>query len=122
MPIQANPRLLIFLVLGSVIAPLLVGLHAPLAQNASTTNQPTFYRDVLPILQRHCQSCHREGEIAPMPLVTYEHTRPWAKAIAGATRAKKMPPWFADPCCGRFADDPSLTAEQIEALSAWADA
>ncbi len=102
MPIQANPRLLIFLVLGSVIAPLLVGLHAPLAQNASTTNQPTFYRDVLPILERHCQSCHRSGGIAPMPFETYEETHPFAEAIRRATLAKSMPPWFADPNVGKF--------------------
>jgi hypothetical protein len=83
---------------------------------------PTFYRDVLPILREHCQSCHRSGEIAPMPLVTYAQTRPYARAIAGQTRAHSMPPWFADPCCGKFVDDPSLTPFQIELLDRWAQA
>jgi hypothetical protein len=83
---------------------------------------PSFYRDVLPILQQHCQSCHRPGEIAPMPLVTYRQSRSWATQIRDTVRSKSMPPWFADPCCGRFADDPSLTAEEIATLSAWADA
>ena len=92
----------------------------PLSHGAS--DAPEFYRDVLPILQEHCQSCHRPGEIAPMPLVTYDQTRPWAKAIRAAVRAKKMPPWFADPHFGHFANDPSLTPQQIETLSAWADA
>jgi hypothetical protein len=83
---------------------------------------PTFNRDVLPILQTHCQSCHRPGEIAPMPFVTYEHTHPWAKQIAAAVQMKMMPPWFADPRYGKFANDPSLTLEEIATISAWAEA
>ncbi len=55
-----------------------------------------------------------------MPLVTYRETRPWAKAIREATRTRKMPPWFADPCCGKFANDRSLTAAEIDTLGAWA--
>lgn len=82
---------------------------------------PTFYRDVVPILQQHCQRCHRVGEMAPMPLVTYEEAKPWARQMAKDTRSKRMPPWFADPCCGHFADDPSLTEAQIATLSAWAE-
>ena len=57
-----------------------------------------------------------------MPLVTYRETRPWAKAIREATRTRKMPPWFADPCCGKFANDRSLTAAEIDTLDAWASA
>jgi len=89
---------------------------------ASATSTPTFYKDVLPILQQHCQTCHCPGEIAPLPFVTYKETRPWARAISDAVRSRKMPPWFADPCCGHFADDPSLTPQQIQTLIAWADA
>src|SRR6266852_2163250 len=83
---------------------------------------PTFYKDVLPILQDHCQSCHRPGEVAPMPLVTYEETRPWAGAVARAVETKMMPPWFADPRYDRFADDSSLTEQQIDAIVKWAEA
>ena len=83
---------------------------------------PTFYRDVVPILQQHCQDCHRPGEIAPMPLVTYEQVRPYARAIAKQTAAHTMPPWFADPCCGKFQNDPSLTPDQLATLQSWADA
>src|SRR5712671_1409916 len=57
---------------------------------------PTFYKDILPIIQKNCQSCHRPGEIGPMPLLTYEQARPYARAIKRATESKKMPPWFAD--------------------------
>jgi hypothetical protein len=84
--------------------------------------QPTFYRDVLPILQQHCQECHRPGEIAPMPFLTYADTRPWAKAIREQVIARKMPPWFADPAYGHFANDRSLSQLQIDTLSAWVNA
>lgn len=83
---------------------------------------PTFYKDVLPIVQAHCQTCHREGEIAPMPLRTYAQVRPWARAMARQTASRQMPPWFADPCCGKFSDDPSLTEPQIQIFSNWAAA
>jgi hypothetical protein len=81
---------------------------------------PTYYKDVLPLLQHHCQSCHRPGEIAPFPLVTYNETRRWADLIREAVQQKKMPPWFADPHFGRFSNDPSLTTQEIETLSSWA--
>jgi hypothetical protein len=91
-------------------------------QKSGTPALPTFYHDVLPILQSHCQSCHRPGEIAPIPFVTYEQTYPWAKQIASAVQMKMMPPWFADPSYGKFANDPSLTTQEIATISAWADA
>ncbi len=83
--------------------------------------KPTFYKDVLPILQTHCQTCHRAGEIAPMPLVTYEQARQWSPSIRKMVLLKEMPPWFADPEYGHFANDPSLTPEQIQTLVAWTD-
>ncbi len=96
-----------------------------LFQSAAPTPQKTpatFYKDVLPILQQHCQACHRPNEIAPLPLVTYDQARDWADQIRDAVRSRKMPPWFADPCCGHFSDDPSLTAEEIASITAWANA
>jgi len=94
------------------------------AKSASTpsVSAPTFYKDVLPILQDHCQSCHRPGEVAPMPLVNYKETQPWADALAHAVQARMMPPWFADPRYGRFANDPSLSERQIAEIVAWANA
>jgi hypothetical protein len=82
---------------------------------------PTFYKDVLPILQNRCQECHRPGEIGPMPLLTYQQARPWAAAIKESVRLRKMPPWFADPHYGKFANDRSLNQDQIDTLAAWAD-
>ena len=89
---------------------------------AANAQQPTFYKDVQPILQQHCQMCHRPGEIAPMALETYEQAQYWSAEIARMVRSKKMPPWFADPRYGHFANDPSLTAQQIKTLVAWNDA
>lgn len=81
---------------------------------------PVFYRDVLPVLQKRCQRCHRPGEIGPMPLETYAQVRPWAAAIREAVLRRKMPPWFADPRFGKFADDPTLTPAEIETIAKWA--
>ncbi len=83
---------------------------------------PTYYRDVVPILQQHCEICHRAGGIAPMAFETYEQARPYAEAIRRATQDKSMPPWFAVPGIGRFSNDPSLTPAQIASLAAWAEA
>jgi len=92
--------------------------HASAAQNT----QVTFYRDVLPILQEHCQECHRGGGTGPMALETYAQTKALAAVIVNATQSKAMPPWFAEPGIGRFSNDPSLTEAQIAALAAWSKA
>lgn len=81
----------------------------------------TFNKDVLPVVQKNCQSCHHPGGIAPMSFLTYESTRPWAKAIKSAVVNRKMPPWFADPHVGEFSNAPSLTQADIDTLAAWAD-
>ena len=91
-------------------------------QNASPPQAPTFYKDVLPIIQDHCQSCHRPGEVAPFPLMTYAEAHLHADAVAHAVETKMMPPWFADSRYGNFANDPSLTERQIHTVSAWAAA
>ena len=88
----------------------------PSLQGASV---PTFHKDVEPIMQRHCQGCHRPGEVAPMSFLTYEQVRPWAAAIRQAVTQKKMPPWGADPAHGRFSNDPSLTSAELQTLTAW---
>jgi hypothetical protein len=111
-----------FLVFGGVLASLVLSLNASFAQKAHTAGPPTFYRDVLPILEVHCQSCHRAGGIAPMPFETYEDTKPFADAIRRTTQEKSMPPWFADPSVGRFSNDPSLKPAETGTLTAWAAA
>ena len=78
----------------------------------------TFYRNVLPILQQHCQECHRPGEAGPMAFRTYAQTRPWAAAIREAVLSRKMPPWFA--AGGEFSNDRRLTQAEIDTLAFWA--
>jgi len=91
------------------------------AANISMAESVTFNKDVLPILQRNCQTCHRPGNIAPMSLLTYESARPWAKAMKAAVVTRKMPPWFADPQYGHFSNDPSLKQSDIDTIAKWAD-
>ncbi|HEV2352143.1 MAG TPA: thiol-disulfide isomerase [Terriglobia bacterium] len=121
--VNPRPRLLMVAVLllmsGVVDIP---PARSSTARQNSFQHAPTFYRDVLPILQQHCQSCHRPGEIAPMSLVTYAQTRPWAGRIGDVVRNQTMPPWFADPRYGHFSNDPSLGAGQIQTISNWARA
>jgi hypothetical protein len=91
------------------------------AANTAATKQATFNKDVLPVLQKNCQNCHRPGEVAPMSFLTYQDARPWAKAIKGAVLTKKMPPWFADAKYGHFANELRLTDAEINMLANWAD-
>ena len=91
-----------------------------LAAQAGAAAVPTFHKDVLPILQKNCQSCHRPGEAGPMSFLTYQDTRPWAKAIREAVLLRKMPPWFADPAHGSFQNDRRLPQNDIATLTAWA--
>jgi len=82
----------------------------------------TFHKDVEPVLQEHCQSCHRPGEIGPMPLLTYQDTRKWAAAIKEAVALKKMPPWFADPSAHQaYRDDNSLSAAEALTIRNWVE-
>ena len=82
---------------------------------------PTFYKDVLPVLEKNCQGCHRPGEAGPMAFMDYKGTRPYAKAIKAAVVARKMPPWPADSHFGKFGNDRSLSEADIKTLTAWAD-
>jgi hypothetical protein len=80
---------------------------------------PTFYKDVLPIFQQHCQTCHRAGEPVPMSLLDYSQTKAWAQTIARAVTSRQMPPWFADSSVGHFANDRSLSTTEIRTISNW---
>ena len=82
---------------------------------------PTFSKDVAPILYKNCTGCHRPGDIAPMSLLTYEDTRPWAKAIRGQVATGQMPPWHATQERGTFLNDRRLSAADRETLIRWVD-
>ena len=98
------------------------------AAEDSARSRPTFYKDVLPILQDNCQVCHRPsgnnimGMVAPMAFMTYQEVRPWSKAIAKQVQAKKMPPWHAsEDLHGVFKNERTLTAAEIDTLLRWAE-
>ena len=86
---------------------------------AAPSAAPTFNKDVLPLLQKQCQECHRPNSIAPMSFMSYKDTRPWARAIEKAVVARTMPPWFADPSVGHFKNTKLLTDAEIATISAW---
>jgi hypothetical protein len=90
------------------------------AQSApAVPENPTYSRDVAPILYKNCTSCHRPGEIGPMPLLSYKDVRPWARSIAARVEAGTMPPWHADPSVGEFDNDRRLSATDKETIARW---
>ena len=81
----------------------------------------TFQRDVLPILAKHCQYCHRPGQVGPMSLLTYEATRPWAAQIKAMVTAKKMPPAVGSSHYTVLTRGEGLAQAEITILVRWVD-
>jgi hypothetical protein len=104
----------------SVLASLFTLSSAAFAASAP----PTFTKDIAPIFQAKCEACHRNGSMAPMSLVTWQETRPWAKSIKQRVLTRQMPPWHLDKTVGiqQFANDRSLSDGQIDAIVRWVDA
>ncbi len=104
------------LVVGAVLA-------LPGAASAQSNRQVTFNRDVSPIFQAKCQSCHEPGSIGPMSLATYKDARPWARSIKNRVETRQMPPWHIDRSVGvqKFKNDMALTDEQVATVVAWVD-
>ena len=128
MKITLNYRRIPSLLFGFVAVGVLTPQHALAGGQAAPGAQVTFTRDIAPVLQRSCQSCHRNGGMAPMSLLTYEEVRPWARAIKQRTsRApndpERMPPWFIEKTVGiqKFKEDISLTDEEIATIGRWVD-
>tara|TARA_Y100000588_G_scaffold247366_1_gene261779 strand:+ start:3622 stop:4953 length:1332 start_codon:yes stop_codon:yes gene_type:complete len=111
------------IVMMSLLSSVLVFPGFAQAQVERVESSPTFTRDIVPIFQRSCQVCHREGEMAPMSLVTYQEVRPWARAIKRRIIAREMPPWHIDKTIGiqEFKDDPSLSDTEIDLVSRWVE-
>lgn len=91
------------------------------AQAPAAPPNPTFTKDVLPILQRSCQNCHRPGTPAPMALLSYQDARPWARAIKQKVTSREMPPWHIDRSIGEYLEDPSLSDREVALIAAWVD-
>jgi hypothetical protein len=104
---------------GSILVLLVIA--APIAMAQTPAAPVTFNKDVLPILQKNCQGCHRPGQIAPISLLTYKEVRPWAKALKNAVVARTMPPWFADPNYGHFFNERRLKQTEVDTIAKWVD-
>ena len=96
-------------------------LAAPVAAAAQT---PTFTKDIAPIFQNKCEACHRPDSIAPMSLVSFEESRPWARSIKSRVASRQMPPWHIDKSVGvtEFENDRSLSDKEIDTIVKWVDA
>ena len=109
------------------LAAALVAATWPASPAAQTKAQVTFSKDIVPILQRSCQQCHRPNSVAPMSLLTYDEARPYARAMKARTalrdRRGAMPPWYIEKNVGiqHFKDDFSLSEDEIARIAAWAD-
>jgi len=104
----------------------IAALGASVGTWADAPARPTFTKDVLPILQENCQTCHRpsglnmSGMVAPMSLMTYEEVRPWAKSIAKVVDSRQMPPWHASEAFyGQFRNERVLTKDEMATVAAW---
>jgi peroxiredoxin len=88
---------------------------------SSVTAKVTYHRDVAPILQERCQSCHRPGQVAPFSLLSYSDAKSWATEIKEFSATRQMPPWKAEPGHGEFRDVRRMTDAEIATLATWAD-
>ena len=91
-------------------------------RHPSANSGPTFSKEVVRIFQQNCQACHREGDVAPFPLVTYADAKPRAALIKFMTQSRQMPPWKATDGCGDFMDARRLTDAEMDTIAKWADA
>jgi hypothetical protein len=93
----------------------------PVRPSASGKAKVTWCKDVAPLVQKHCQGCHRPGEAAPFSLRTYKDAAAWSGAIHEAVAERRMPPWHLDPAVGAFRNCRRLSDAQRGAVLAWID-
>ena len=104
----------------SVIAGGLVVLST-VSANSGPKKEVTFNRDVAPIFYKNCAECHRANDIAPMSLMSFKESRPWARSIKEKVISREMPPWSPDPKYGEFTNDHRLSKNDIDTIVAWVD-
>lgn len=91
------------------------------AELTAAVEKPTYTKDIAPILFENCASCHREGQIGPMSLLTYQEVRPWAKSISKNVAERQMPPWDADHGFGPWIEDRSMSQAEIDTIVNWVE-
>ena len=113
---------LTILILAVCLAITAVGISSKASgEKATAPAAPTFTKDVAPIFFKNCAECHRPGEIAPMSLMNFKESRPWAKAIREKIVSREMPPWHADPAHGQWSNDKRMSQKEIDTVVSWID-
>jgi len=116
-----------YLALAAIIISSIAAIPTPKGSISATprleeaNRRVTFTKDVAPIFYSNCVQCHKPGDIAPMSLLTYKDSRPWARSIREMVATRQMPPWHADPRYGRFSNDKQLSQRDIDTIVAWVD-
>lgn len=87
--------------------------HTPIASRWN------YNEHLFPIFRDNCGSCHREGGIAPMSLVTYQSAYPWAQSIREEVLGLRMPPWKAEDGFGDFRNGHALPAHEMDMILEW---
>ncbi len=108
--------LFVLLAIGGAVA-----LSATTPASSDSKSSLTYSKDVAPIFYKNCATCHRNGEIAPMSLISYKEVRPWAKAIREKVLTREMPPWHADPQHGEWANDRRMSQKEVDTIISWID-
>jgi cytochrome c553 len=115
---RAMRRLLLVL----LVSLFLVGARQRVVRHPAPAGTPTFHKEVVRIFQQHCQTCHREGDIAPFALTSYAEAKPYALLIKLMTQSRQMPPWKPADGCGDFADERRLSDAEIATIAKWVEA
>lgn len=105
----------------SSVSGLMIALLAAAILIAASRN-PTYRRDVFPILEKNCLSCHSPGRVGPMSFATYEDARPWARQMKAVVTKRNMPPGVVERHYGLLGDDGTLTQAEIDIIAQWVDA
>jgi peroxiredoxin len=98
-----------------------VGCFIARVKEAKREGTITYAKQVSRIIQKHCQDCHRPGQIGPMSLLKYSDAAAWADTIREVITEERMPPWYADPRHGKWSNDRRLSAEDRKTVLAWLD-
>lgn len=113
--------ILMTVVLGCLAALCFVVSPATRAGGPRAAKEVTFSKDLAPIFYKNCAECHRPNGIAPMSLLTFKESRPWARSIKEQVVTREMPPWSPDPSVGEFTNDQRLAQKDIDTIAAWVD-
>lgn len=98
-----------------------VGCHIGRVPERKPQGEVTYSNQIARLLQNRCIACHRPGQIAPFPLTSFDEVVGWAETIREVVQEERMPPWFANPAYGHFANDARLSDEEKRSLAAWVE-